>query len=192
MNTLYRAGKTELARNTRQIIRAAQRGQTVVIEHHGQPEVAILDIADYHILRALAYYHAHPPKIESDGGLREDMVVIQPSLQAKYNLVLAYYLAGEISLSRTAELLDMPWLDLRTRFLRLDVPLRSSPADLDEVQEDIVNAEAMKHWEAWLAKSEELSAKILKERGGEYIDVERVLEESRAELEGRHDYLFND
>jgi len=42
MDITYHAGKTELARNTRQIIRAAQRGQTVVIEHHGQPEVAII------------------------------------------------------------------------------------------------------------------------------------------------------
>ena len=50
----------------------------------------------------------------------------------------------------------------------------------------------LKHWEAWLAKSEELSEKILKERGGKYVDVDRVWEESRAELEERHDYLFDD
>jgi hypothetical protein len=137
MDAIYHAGKTELARNTRQIIRAAQRGQTVFIEHHGQPEVAILDIADYHILRALAHYHAHPFDLEAGNGLSDEVVKAQPTLQAQFDLVLAYYLADEISLSRTAELLNMPWLDLRTRFLRLDIPLRTAPADLAEAQADV-------------------------------------------------------
>lgn len=139
MDALYHAGKTELARNTRQIIRAAQRGQTVVIEHHGQPEVAIIDIADYHILRAVAFYHAHPPPIESGSGLDDEVVAAQPSLQAQYDLVLAHYLAAEVSLSRAAELLGLPWLDLRTRFLRLDVPLQAAPADLTEAEADVAN-----------------------------------------------------
>ena len=142
MDVIYHAGKTELARNTRQIIRAVQRGQTVVIEHHGQPEVAIIDIADYHILLALAHYYAHPPQVETGGGLSDEAVAGQTSLQAQFDLVLAYYLAEEISLSRAAELLDLPWLDLRTRFLRLDVPLRPAPADLAEAQADVANAAA--------------------------------------------------
>jgi prevent-host-death family protein len=142
MDITYHAGKTELARNTRQIIRAAQRGQTVVIEHHGQPEVAIIDIVDYRILRALAHYYAHPPQVETGSGLNDEAVATQPSPQEQYDLVLAYYLADEISLSRAAELLELPWLDLRTRFLRLDVPLRTAPADLDEAQTDVANAAA--------------------------------------------------
>ncbi len=142
MNALYHAGKTELSRNTRQIIRAAQRGQTVVIEHHGQPEVAIIDIADYHILRALAHYYAHLPQIESGSGLSDEAVLAQPDLQAQYDLVLAHYLAEEISLGRAAELLDLPWIDLRTRFLRLDVPLRIGPADPDEAQAEVANLAA--------------------------------------------------
>ncbi len=142
MNALYHAGKTELSRNTRQIIRAAQRGQTVVIEHHGQPEVAIIDIADYHILRALAHYYAHLPQIESGSGLSDEAVLAQPDLQAQYDLVLAHYLAEEISLGRAAELLDLPWIDLRTRFLRLDVPLRIGPADPDEARAEVANLAA--------------------------------------------------
>jgi prevent-host-death family protein len=142
MNAMYHAGKTELSRNTRQIIRAAQRGQTVVIEHHGQPEVAIIDIADYHILRALAHYYAHPSQIQAGSGLSDEVVAAQPDLQAQYDLVLAYYLAEEISLGRAAELLDLPWIDLRTRFLRLDVPLRIGPADLDEARAEVANLAA--------------------------------------------------
>jgi prevent-host-death family protein len=142
MNATYHAGKTELSRNTRQIIRAAQRGQTVVIEHHGQPEVAIIDIADYHILRALAHYYAHATQIESGSGLSDEAVAARPDLQAQYDLVLAYYLAEEISLGRAGELLDLPWIDLRTRFLRLDVPLRIGPADPDEARAEVANLAA--------------------------------------------------
>lgn len=140
MDVIYHAGKTELARNTRQIIRAVQRGQTVFIEHHGQPEVAIIDIIDYHILRALAHFNFHPPQVETGSGLRDETVAAQPSLQAQYNLVLAYYIYEEISLSRAAELLDLPSFNLRTRFMRLDVPLPAAPADLAEAQSDVTNA----------------------------------------------------
>jgi prevent-host-death family protein len=142
MNALYHAGKTELSRNTRQIIRAAQRGQTVVIEHHGQPEVAIIDIADYYILRALAHYYAHPPQIQAGSELSDEAVAAQADLQSQYDLVLAYYLAEEISLGRAAELLELPWLDLRTRFLRLDVPLRVGPADPDEARAEVADLAA--------------------------------------------------
>jgi predicted HTH domain antitoxin len=80
--------------------------------------------------------------VETGEGLSDEAVAGQTSLQAQYDLILAYYLAEEISLSRAAELLDLPWLDLRTRFLRLDVPLRMAPADLAETQIDVANAAA--------------------------------------------------
>jgi hypothetical protein len=51
-------------------------------------------------------------------------------------------MGSAISLARAAELLDLPWLDLRTRFLRLDVPLRASPADVDEARADAAAAAA--------------------------------------------------
>jgi predicted HTH domain antitoxin len=57
--------------------------------------------------------------------------------QARYNLVLTHYLAGAISLSRAAELLGLSWFDLRTRCLRLDVPLRTGPSDLAEAEADV-------------------------------------------------------
>jgi prevent-host-death family protein len=43
--------RTDLARNTRQVIDAVLRGQTVVVAHRGQPQVAIVDIVDYRIMR---------------------------------------------------------------------------------------------------------------------------------------------
>lgn len=39
--------------------------------------------------------------------------------------------AGVASSNCAAELLEMPWLELRSRFLRLDVPLRAAPTDAD-------------------------------------------------------------
>jgi predicted HTH domain antitoxin len=62
--------------------------------------------------------------------------------QARYDLVLAHYLAGAISLARAAELLDLSWLELRARCLRLDVPLRTAPADLDQARADVEAAAA--------------------------------------------------
>lgn len=143
MEELQIVRKTDLARQTRKVIRDAQRGLTVVVESHGQPEVAIIDIVDYYILRAVMRYHAAPVDLlagsEPGSGLADEALAeLQP--QALYDLVLGFYLAGAISLGRAAELLELPWLDLRTRFTRLDVPLRQGPADLDEAQAEVESA----------------------------------------------------
>lgn len=137
--------KSDLARNTRRVIRDALRGQTIVIENHGEPEVAIIDIADYHILRAFAHYHTQPPQIELGNGLADEAVEHLSTSQEQYDLVIAYYLAGDISLGRAAELLKLPWIELRTRFARLDVLLPMAPDSLDEARADAANAAA------WLA-----------------------------------------
>jgi len=137
VRSIQRVPKTELARRTRQVINAVLRGQTAVVESHGQPEVAILDIVDYRIMRAVMRYHAQKPEIDTEAGLSDEKVMAISDPQDRFDLVLAHYLAGAISLGRAAELLDLPWLDLRTRFLRLDVPLRTAPADLAEAREDV-------------------------------------------------------
>jgi len=113
-----------------------------VVESHGRPEVAILDIQDYRIIRAVMHYYTQKPEIDVEAGLSDQETTTISDPQGRLNLVLAHYLAGAISLGRAAELLDLPWLDLRTRFLRLDVPLRTAPADLAEAQEDVKVAEA--------------------------------------------------
>jgi hypothetical protein len=100
--------KTDLARKTRDIIGAVMRGQTALIESHGKAEVAIIDFEDYLILRAVMRYHSRPHHIDVEAGLTEAQVDIAGDMQARYNLVLAHYLAGAISLGRVAELLDLP------------------------------------------------------------------------------------
>jgi predicted HTH domain antitoxin len=142
MEPVRRIRKTDLSRNTRAVINAVLRGQTTVVESHGQPEVAILDIVDYRIIRAVMRYYAQRAEAKIGEGLSKERVAALDAPQEQVNLVLAHYLAGAISLGRAAELLGLSWLDLRTRFLRLDVPLRTAPADLAEAQTDAEAAEA--------------------------------------------------
>jgi predicted HTH domain antitoxin len=97
-----------------------------------------MDIVDYHIVRAVMRYHREPPGIEPGTGLPEaPHSATNP--QAQCDLVLAHYLSENISLGRAAELLGLPWIDLRTRFVRLDMPLRLAPADLEEARQDAAN-----------------------------------------------------
>jgi predicted HTH domain antitoxin len=142
MQSIQRVRKTDLARSTRQVINNVLRGQTAVVESHGQPEVAIMDIVDYRITRAVMRYYAQQPEIDVEEGLADQQVTSTLDPQERFNLILAHYLAGAISLGRAAELLELPWLDLRTRFQRLDVPLRVAPSDLQEARLDVEVAEA--------------------------------------------------
>jgi len=129
--------RTDLARNTRQVIDAVLRGQTVVVAHRGQPQVAIVDIVDYRIMRAAMRYHARTPEIAPLAGLAEERVNALSEPQERFDLVLAHYLAEAISLGRAAELLDIYRLDLQARFTRLDVPLRIGPATLEEARAEV-------------------------------------------------------
>ena len=142
MRPIKRVRKTDLARSTRQVINNVLRGQTAVVESHGQPEVAIVDIVDYRITRAVMRYYAQQPEIDVEEGLADQQVTSTSDPQERFNLILAHYLAGAISLGRAAELLELPWVDLRTRFQRLDVPLRVAPSDLQEARLDVEVAEA--------------------------------------------------
>ncbi len=47
-----------------------------------------------------------------------------------------------------------------------------------------------RQWEAWLHQAHDLSQRILRERGGVPLDVDLVVEAAKAELEARHDELF--
>ena len=140
LESVQRFTKTELARNTRRVIRAVQRGQAAVIESHGEPEAVKIDIVDFRILRGVMHYHAQQPEIVPEAGLADDDVARSSDPQAQYNLVLAHYLGGSISLAHAAELLGLSWLDLRTRFLRLDVPLRIGPLDVAEARAEVAVA----------------------------------------------------
>ena len=145
METVQYVRKTDLARNTRRVIRDVQRGRTAVVESHGQPEVAIVDIVDYYLQRAALNYYAQSPKVDTEGGITDQAAAQAESEQKLYNLVLAHYLGGAISLGRVAELLKLPWVDLRMRMARLDIPLRVGPETIEELRAEI---EAIEKWES--------------------------------------------
>ena len=101
-----------------------------------------MDFVDRLINQAVVRYFGQRPIIEIKEGLADQRVAQISDLQERFNLVLAHYLAGAISLGRVAELLELPWLDLRTRFRRLDVPLHTAPTDLHEARLDVEIAQA--------------------------------------------------
>ena len=142
MTLIQRVSRTDLARNTRRVLQDVQRGRTALIESHGEPEAALVDIADYRILRAVMRYYAESPVSDPEAGLSEAAVQALDDLNARYALVFKHYLNGSISLARAAELLDMSWLELRTRCLRLDVPFRTAPQDVAEAASDAATIEA--------------------------------------------------
>jgi predicted HTH domain antitoxin len=85
----------------------------------------------------VARYHGNPQPIHP-GGLNDTEVNELIDLLERYNVVMAHYLAGAISTGRTAELLDIPWIELRERFRRLDVPVHAGSNSIDEARRNWV------------------------------------------------------
>lgn len=62
--------------------------------------------------------------------------------------------------------------------------------DYERIQQEEAKTQ-LSQWETWLAANTLLTAKILAERGGKPLDIDGVWAEARADLEERHDYLFD-
>ena len=60
--------------------------------------------------------------------------------QSAYDISISSYLAGSISLGHTAELIDLPLLDLQARFIRLGVPLNLGAKDKREAKAEVQTA----------------------------------------------------
>ncbi len=132
-----RISKTDLARSTHQVIREAQRGYTVLVENHGQPEVVIVDIIDFQLQKAAMHYFGFPKEFEQDIEISEAGLKSLPSDQDRFNLVIGHYLAIHISIGRSAELLGMSSPELQVRLMRLGVPLRMGPESQEELDNEM-------------------------------------------------------
>jgi predicted HTH domain antitoxin len=143
MEYRQRISKTDLARNTHRVIHEAQRGYTVIVESHGQPEVAIVDILDFRIQRAAIQYFADPQKFNEDPEITEAVLGSLPDEQARCDLVIGHYLAVHMSLGRAAELLSMPFEELRMRMVRSGIPLRLGPENIEELQTELKNIRSL-------------------------------------------------
>lgn len=147
-------GKTDLARQTRRMLDHARRGETLIVSSYGEEQVAVMDVQDYRILRAVAAYHALPPHPApandpalEPAGLTEEEVetavrAADGSPQARWNRVLQAYLDEQINLGRAAVLLELSVFELEDRFRRLDVPLHHAPETPEEAVEDAETARA--------------------------------------------------
>lgn len=139
--------RTDLARSTRRALEQARRGQMVLVESYGEEQVAIVDALDYRLLQAAARYRARPDAPAHDDtavpqGVSEDVLTTavsraQDDAQVAWDLVIAAYLDGHISLGRAAELLRLNRFDLTLRFNRLGLPLRVGPAAVDEALAEV-------------------------------------------------------
>jgi predicted amino acid dehydrogenase len=143
--------KTDLARRTRHVLEQARRGRTMIVESYGEEQVAIVDVLDYRILRAVAAYHALSPHAApvSDphmaprgmdlAEMQQAIVQADGDVQACWNRVLAAYLDADISLGRGAELLGLSRFELADRFQRLGLPLQTGPVTADEAREEFAD-----------------------------------------------------
>ncbi len=122
--------QADLTKKTQEVVDRVQHGEVAIIESSGQEQVVLLDPLDFRLLRALAQCAIDEKEREQDS---EDQDV--QALQA--------YLADEISLSKSAELLSLSRFELQARFLRLGVPLRLGPATMEEAWAEIKAARSL-------------------------------------------------
>jgi predicted HTH domain antitoxin len=121
--------RTDLARNTREIVEQVRGGQTIVVQSYGQDQIVLLDMLDYKILRALVNYAV---KAEQPETVLPDDELAQ---------IIRAYLDERINLGKASEKLGLSRFELMDRFERLGVPLRIGPATLDEAREEVKAAQ---------------------------------------------------
>lgn len=132
-----RITKTDLARSTHNVIREAQRGYTVLVENHGQPEVVIVDIVDFQLQRAAIHYFSSPQEYAKDVEINEVALKTLPTDQDRFNTVIGHYLAVHISIGRSAELLGMSTPELMVRLGRSGIALRVGPESQEELDNEV-------------------------------------------------------
>jgi len=139
MKVARHIAEDELIRDAGQVFKAVRGGEAIVVEGDGEPRAVIVDPFDLEILgAALGYYLNHPP-IAKEAGLTEACLA-DLDATSRLERVVAHYLAEAISLSRAAELLGRPWVDLRDRFSRIGIPIRIAPTDEEGARQDVLVA----------------------------------------------------
>jgi predicted HTH domain antitoxin len=118
--------RTDLARNTREIVDQVRKGYTVFVQSYGEDQIVLLDLLDYKILKALVDY-----ALQETGDLQAGDV----------NEVMRLYLDEQISLAKASEILGLSRYELMERFERLEIPLRLGPETLEDAQEEIASAQ---------------------------------------------------
>jgi len=118
--------RTDLARNTREIVDQVRKGYTVFVQSYGEDQIVLLDLLDYKILKALVDYALREATDLRAGDVTE---------------VMHRYLDEQISLAKASEILGLSRYELMERFERLEIPLRLGPETLEDAQEEIASAQ---------------------------------------------------
>lgn len=137
MHVTKHISRAELAGDPTGVLHAIRRGETVMVEDRGRPEAAIIDPVDFQIILAVISYYGSRP--DPEAGL-PDSKLAGLSNSERFDTAIAHYLAE--SMSRTTEILEISWLELRERFARRGVPLHTAPADLEGAKQDLLVAES--------------------------------------------------
>ena len=117
--------RTDLARNTREIVDQVRKGDTIFVQSYGEDQIVLLDLLDYKILRALANYAVQEPSDLQTGDVNE---------------VMRLYLNEQISLAKASEILGLSRYELMDHFERLGIPVRLGPETLADAQEELASA----------------------------------------------------
>ncbi|MEP7009771.1 MAG: hypothetical protein ABJC13_05560 [Acidobacteriota bacterium] len=117
---------TDLANETQEVVGRVQSGEVAVVETAGRELAVLLDPVDFRLHQALAHCATED---------RERLGPSDPDVEA-----LRAYLAEEISLGKTADLLGLSRFELQDRFFRLGVPLRLGPATIEEARAEVAAA----------------------------------------------------
>lgn len=120
--------RTDLARNTREIVDQVRHGQTVTVQSYGEDQIVLVDALDFRVLNAVVSHALKREVGESDSLFQ----------------VVSRYLDEQISLAKAAELLGLSRFDLMERFERLGIPLRLGSASLDEALDEVSAARQAK------------------------------------------------
>jgi predicted HTH domain antitoxin len=118
--------RTDLARNTREIVDQVRKGHTIFVQSYGEDQIVLLDLLDYKILKALVGYALREP-----ADFHTDDV----------SVVMYRYLDEEISLAKASEMLGLSRYELMDHFERLGIPLRLGSDTLEDVREEIASAQ---------------------------------------------------
>lgn len=118
--------RTDLARNTREIVDQVRNGHTIFVQSYGEDQIVLLDVLDYKILKGMVDY-----------ALRETRDLQTTDVSE----VMRLYLDEQISLEKVSEMLGVSRYELMEHFERLGIPLRSGSETLEDAQEEIASAQ---------------------------------------------------
>ena len=119
---LIKVTRTDLVRDAGEVFDSLMRGSMAMIEKRGKPQAILIDVYDFYSLRAAAAYGVH--EVELSPEELDDFVDSGPGEDELHVKVIGQYLAEGITLEKAAELLGIPTTELKSRFLRLHLPIR--------------------------------------------------------------------